>query len=95
MWRFPAWSERAKHGPFLRGLDEEMCVRRYDSHVNRYHHCTAVFSPCGRFVATGSEDHTAYIYDTRSSNFLHKLPRHSETVLNVAFNPANPEVKTH
>uniref|UniRef100_A0A8C1ZEA0 WD repeat-containing protein 27 n=1 Tax=Cyprinus carpio TaxID=7962 RepID=A0A8C1ZEA0_CYPCA len=70
------------------------CVRRYDSHVNRYHHCTAVFSPCGRFIATGSEDHTAYIYDTRSSNFLHKLPRHSETVLNVAFNPANPELLT-
>ncbi|XP_043110985.1 WD repeat-containing protein 27 [Puntigrus tetrazona] len=70
------------------------CVRRYDSHINRCHHCTAVFSPCGRFIATGSEDHSAYIYDTRSSNFLHKLPRHSETVLNVAFNPANPELLT-
>ncbi|ROL49689.1 WD repeat-containing protein 27 [Anabarilius grahami] len=68
------------------------CVRRYESHVNRCHHCTAAFSPCGRFIATGSEDHCAYIYDTRSSNFLHKLQRHSETVLNVAFNPANPEV---
>ncbi|XP_059373212.1 WD repeat-containing protein 27-like isoform X1 [Carassius carassius] len=70
------------------------CVRRYESHVNRCHHCTAAFSPCGRFIATGSEDHSAYIYDTRSSNFLHKLPRHSETVLNVAFNPANPELLT-
>ncbi|XP_048061417.1 WD repeat-containing protein 27 isoform X2 [Megalobrama amblycephala] len=67
------------------------CVRRYESHINRCHHCTAAFSPCGRFIATGSEDHCAYIYDTRSSNFLHKLQRHSETVLNVAFNPANPE----
>lgn len=70
------------------------CVRRYDNHVNRCHHCTAVFSPCGRFIAAGSEDHSAYIYDTRSSNFLHKLQRHSETVLNVAFNPANPELLT-
>uniref|UniRef100_A0A673KD09 Uncharacterized protein n=1 Tax=Sinocyclocheilus rhinocerous TaxID=307959 RepID=A0A673KD09_9TELE len=67
------------------------CVRRYESHVNRCHHCTAAFSPCGRFIATGSEDHSTYIYDTRSSNFLHKLPRHTETVLNVAFNPAKPE----
>uniref|UniRef100_A0A672QJ36 Uncharacterized protein n=1 Tax=Sinocyclocheilus grahami TaxID=75366 RepID=A0A672QJ36_SINGR len=67
------------------------CVRRYESHVNRCHHCTAAFSPCGRFIATGSEDHSTYIYDTRSSNFLHKLPRHSETVLNVAFNPNIPE----
>ncbi|XP_077092701.1 WD repeat-containing protein 27 isoform X4 [Siphateles boraxobius] len=70
------------------------CVRRYESHVNRCHNCTAAFSPCGRFIATGSEDHCAYIYDTRSSNFLHKLQRHSETVLNVAFNPANPELLT-
>ncbi|RXN05054.1 WD repeat-containing 27 isoform X2 [Labeo rohita] len=67
------------------------CIRRYESHVNRCHHCTAAFSPCGRFITTGSEDHSAYVYDTRSSNFLHKLPRHSETVLNVAFNPASPE----
>ncbi|KAK2896923.1 hypothetical protein Q8A67_011411 [Cirrhinus molitorella] len=70
------------------------CVRRYEGHVNRCHHCTASFSPCGRFIATGSEDHSAYIYDMRSSNFLHKLPRHSETVVNVAFNPANPELLT-
>ncbi|RXN10557.1 WD repeat-containing 27 isoform X2 [Labeo rohita] len=70
------------------------CIRRYESHVNRCHHCTAAFSPCGRFITTGSEDHSAYVYDTRSSNFLHKLPRHSETVLNVAFNPASPEIET-
>ncbi|XP_056326612.1 WD repeat-containing protein 27 [Danio aesculapii] len=70
------------------------CVRRYESHVNRCLHCTAAFSPCGRFIATGSEDHSAYIYDTRSSIFLHKLQRHSETVLNVAFNPAKPELLT-
>ncbi|KAI7804122.1 putative WD repeat-containing protein 27 [Triplophysa rosa] len=72
-------------------LRSARCVRRYESHVNRCHQCTATFSPCGRFIATGSEDHSAYIYDTRSSGFLHKLQRHSDTVLNVAFNPANPE----
>lgn len=70
------------------------CVRRYESHVNRCHQCTAAFSPCGRFIATGSEDQSAYIYDTRSSGFLHKLQRHSDTVLNVTFNPANPELLT-
>uniref|UniRef100_A0A671QMJ4 WD repeat domain 27 n=1 Tax=Sinocyclocheilus anshuiensis TaxID=1608454 RepID=A0A671QMJ4_9TELE len=80
-------SSTVTDGLKLWDLRTARCVCRYDSHVNRYHHCTAVFSPCGRFIA--------YIYDTRSSNFLHKLPRHSETVLNVAFNPANPEVKTY
>lgn len=40
------------------------CVRRYESHVNRCHHCTAVFSPCGRFIATGSEDHCVSTFNT-------------------------------
>lgn len=35
----------------------------------------------------------AYIYDIRSSRYLHKLHRHSDTVLRVAFNPATPEVR--
>ncbi|XP_019902051.2 WD repeat-containing protein 27 isoform X2 [Esox lucius] len=32
------------------------CVRRFENHVNRCHPCTAAFSPCGRFIASGSED---------------------------------------
>ncbi|XP_029031160.1 WD repeat-containing protein 27 isoform X3 [Betta splendens] len=34
----------------------------------------------------------AYVYDIRSSGYLHKLQRHSDTVLSVTFNPATPEV---
>ncbi|XP_063047396.1 WD repeat-containing protein 27 [Engraulis encrasicolus] len=70
------------------------CVRRYESHVNRCHPCSAAFSACGRFIATGSEDNSAYVYDIRSSSYLHKLPRHTDTVLTVAFNPATPELLT-
>ncbi|KAJ8359773.1 hypothetical protein SKAU_G00162980 [Synaphobranchus kaupii] len=33
----------------------------------------------------------AYIYDIRSCTYLHKLQRHSDAALNVAFNPAKPE----
>ncbi|XP_037549125.1 WD repeat-containing protein 27 [Nematolebias whitei] len=36
----------------------------------------------------------AYVYDIRSSTYLHKLQRHSDTVLSVAFNPATPELLT-
>lgn len=32
------------------------CVRRYEGHLNRVHPCGLAFSPCGRFIATGSED---------------------------------------
>uniref|UniRef100_A0A4W5P8X0 Uncharacterized protein n=1 Tax=Hucho hucho TaxID=62062 RepID=A0A4W5P8X0_9TELE len=70
------------------------CVRRYENHLNRCHPCTAAFSPCGRFIASGSEDNCAYVYDIRSSSYLHKLQRHSDTILNVTFNPATPEVRT-
>ncbi|XP_021170339.2 WD repeat-containing protein 27 [Fundulus heteroclitus] len=70
------------------------CVRRYENHVNRCHPCSLAISPCGRFIASGSEDKCAYVYDIRSSTYLHKLQRHSDTVLTVAFNPATPELLT-
>uniref|UniRef100_A0A8C5EDJ1 WD repeat domain 27 n=1 Tax=Gouania willdenowi TaxID=441366 RepID=A0A8C5EDJ1_GOUWI len=69
------------------------CVRRYENHLIRSHPCSSAISPCGRLIATGSEDNCAYVYDIRSSSFLHKLHKHSDTVLSVAFNPAIPEVR--
>nr|XP_020458908.1 WD repeat-containing protein 27 isoform X2 [Monopterus albus] len=69
------------------------CVRRYENHLNRCHPCSAAISPCGKFIASGSEDSYAYVYDVRSSSYLHKLQRHSDTVLSVTFNPAMPEVQ--
>ncbi|KAL4641228.1 WD repeat-containing protein 27 isoform X1 [Arapaima gigas] len=70
------------------------CVQRFESHHNRCHPCTTAFSPCGRYIATGSEDSAAYLYDIRSSGYLQKLQRHSDVVLNVAFNPSIPEVSS-
>ncbi|KAM4607485.1 WD repeat-containing protein 27 [Polymixia lowei] len=70
------------------------CVRRYENHLNRCHPCTSAISPCGRFIASGSEDNCGYVYDIRSSSYLHKLPKHSDTVLCVTFNPAAPELLT-
>ncbi|XP_076599627.1 WD repeat-containing protein 27 [Chaetodon auriga] len=70
------------------------CVRRYENHLNRCHPCSSAISPCGRFIASGSEDNCAYVYDIRSSSYLHKLQKHSDTVLSVAFNPATPELLT-
>ncbi|XP_074531549.1 WD repeat-containing protein 27 isoform X2 [Halichoeres trimaculatus] len=32
------------------------CVRRFENHLNRCHPCSSAISPCGRFIATGSED---------------------------------------
>ncbi|XP_078129687.1 WD repeat-containing protein 27 isoform X2 [Sander vitreus] len=70
------------------------CVRRYENHLNRCHTCSSAISPCGRFIASGSEDNCAYVYDIRSSRYLHRLQKHSDTVLSVTFNPATPELLT-
>ncbi|KAG7230144.1 hypothetical protein INR49_009864, partial [Caranx melampygus] len=70
------------------------CVRRYENHLNRCHPCSSAISPCGQFIASGSEDNCAYVYDVRSSSYLHKLQKQSDTVLSVAFNPAKPELLT-
>ncbi|XP_075059619.1 WD repeat-containing protein 27 isoform X2 [Mixophyes fleayi] len=32
------------------------CVRRFEGHINRYQSCGVAVSPCGRFIACGSED---------------------------------------
>ncbi|XP_029377651.1 WD repeat-containing protein 27 [Echeneis naucrates] len=70
------------------------CVRRYENHLNRCHPCSSAISPCGRFIASGSEDNCAYVYDIRNSSYLHKLQKQSDTVISVAFNPAIPELLT-
>uniref|UniRef100_A0A8C5QDS0 WD repeat domain 27 n=1 Tax=Leptobrachium leishanense TaxID=445787 RepID=A0A8C5QDS0_9ANUR len=68
------------------------CVRRFEGHVNRYQPCGVAISPCGRFIACGSEDRCAYIYEMRSSTYLQKLPGHTESVISVAFNPSSSQV---
>eukprot|EP00048_Salpingoeca_helianthica_P012424 m.180239 g.180239 ORF g.180239 m.180239 type:complete len:306 (-) comp15374_c0_seq17:235-1152(-) len=44
--------------------DLPRCVRRFDSHTARQP-VSAAFSPCGRYVACGSEDRAVYLYDIR------------------------------
>ncbi|XP_029687621.1 WD repeat-containing protein 27-like [Takifugu rubripes] len=70
------------------------CTRRYENHVNRVHPCSAAISACGRFIATGSEDNCAYVYDIRSSGYLHKLQNFSNPVLSVGFHPATTQLMT-
>ncbi|XP_055495210.1 WD repeat-containing protein 27 isoform X1 [Leucoraja erinacea] len=69
-------------------------VRRYEGHVNRCQHCGIALSPCGRFLATGSEDKCAYLFELSSSNYIHKLTGHTETVINVAFSSSTPKLTT-
>uniref|UniRef100_A0A8D2PFA1 WD repeat-containing protein 27 n=1 Tax=Zosterops lateralis melanops TaxID=1220523 RepID=A0A8D2PFA1_ZOSLA len=71
------------------------CERRFEGHSSRCYPCGIAVSPCGRFIASGSDDKYAYIYEMRSSTFLHKLGRHTESVINVSFNPSSPKLQNY
>lgn len=70
------------------------CVRCFQGHPNRSYPCGAAFSPCGRLVACGAEDRHAYVYEMGSSSFLYRLAGHTDTIAEVAFNPAAPQLVT-
>ncbi|XP_068795215.1 WD repeat-containing protein 27 isoform X3 [Struthio camelus] len=68
------------------------CERRFEGHISRCHPCGIAVSPCGRFIASGSDDKSAYIYEMHSSTFSHKLGGHTESVINVTFSPSSPQL---
>ncbi|MEJ1275477.1 WD repeat domain 27 [Cricetulus griseus] len=74
--------------------DIRRCVRRFEGHPNRCYPCGVAFSPCGRLMACGAEDRHAYVYEMGSSSFLYRLAGHTDTVTEVAFNPAAPQVQS-
>ncbi|XP_031565676.1 WD repeat-containing protein 27-like [Actinia tenebrosa] len=73
-------------------LRTNRCVRRYEGHVNRSHPTGIAISPCSRYIATGSEDRSVYLFDVRGSSFCHRLTGHTEVVADVAFHPAHSEL---
>ncbi|XP_027626220.1 WD repeat-containing protein 27 [Tupaia chinensis] len=70
------------------------CERRFVGHPNRCCPCGVALSPCGRFVACGAEDRHAYLYETASCTFSHRLAGHADTVSAVAFSPSAPQLAT-
>ncbi|KAL8015290.1 putative quinoprotein amine dehydrogenase, beta chain [Plasmopara halstedii] len=70
------------------------CVMRFCQHKNRVHTLGVNFSPCMRYVATGSEDQAAYIYDIRTGRQLVRLTGHTDVVTSVAFSPLYPQLAT-
>nr|XP_048277424.1 WD repeat-containing protein 27 isoform X3 [Myodes glareolus] len=70
------------------------CVRCFEGHPHRCYPCGVAFSPCGRLVGCGAEDRHAYVYEMGSNSFLYRLAGHTDTVTEVAFNPAAPQLAT-
>ena len=53
------------------GRDKVAAVARLVEHSNRRERIGLAFSPCMRYLATGSEDRIAYIYDLRNDGPVH------------------------
>ncbi|GFS28272.1 WD repeat-containing protein 27 [Trichonephila inaurata madagascariensis] len=60
----------------------------YKEHKCRSYPCSAGFSPCGKYIATGSENKSVYIYDLRQISNCHKLMEPQVDVFtSIAFSP--------
>ncbi|KAM6280972.1 WD repeat-containing protein 27 [Porphyrio hochstetteri] len=70
------------------------CERRFEGHSSRCYPCGIAVSPCGRFIASGSDDKCAYLYEMHSSTFSHKLGGNADSVINVTFSPSSPQLTT-
>lgn len=47
------------------------------------------------YLASGSEDKTAYVYDLRQATVLHRLRgMHGDAVMDVCYSPLHPQLAT-
>mgnify|MGYP003732484287 FL=1 len=78
-------------------LRSQNAVARFSAHACRRDPTTIAFSPCMRYLATGSEDKAAYVYDVRragAEDAVWKCRGARETVACVAFSPLHPQLAT-
>ncbi|KAK6172448.1 hypothetical protein SNE40_016095 [Patella caerulea] len=71
-------------------LRTNKCVQRFEGHVNKAIPCGLAISPCGQYLASGSEDKLTYLFDVRTGTYCDRLRGHSDVVSTVAFHPAKP-----
>ncbi|XP_035228525.1 WD repeat-containing protein 27-like isoform X1 [Stegodyphus dumicola] len=57
--------------------------------------CGAAFSACGKYIASGSEDKSVFVYDLRQITHAYRLNDHQmDIVTSVAFVPKNSQILT-
>ncbi|XP_071111369.1 WD repeat-containing protein 27-like [Haliotis cracherodii] len=68
----------------------QRCVQRLEGHLNQAHTCGLALSPCGKYLATGSEDRLVYVFDLRAGTYCDRLRGNTDVVTDVTFHPAQP-----
>ncbi|ESO83374.1 hypothetical protein LOTGIDRAFT_169443 [Lottia gigantea] len=66
------------------------CVQRFEGHQNKALQCGIAISPCGQYLASGSEDKLTYIFDIRTGTYCERLRGHTDVVSTVCYHPAKP-----
>ena len=69
------------------------CVNHFDVHINRCLPAKVSFSPDSFYVAVGSEDKSALVYDLRMNGTIQKYGVFSDSVTNAQFNPRKSQVR--
>ena len=75
-------------------LRQPTAVARLSTHVNRREAVECAISPCLQYLAVGSEDFKARVYDMVAGKELMKLPTSKDVVSSVAWNPLTPQLAT-
>lgn len=69
-------------------------VQILQGHLINAHACQVSFSPCGNYIASGSEDKMVYIYDLRKGTYCNRLRGHNEVVTCVDYHPMGSMLAT-
>ena len=68
------------------------CVRTFAQHKNAQIQCGLALSPCLRYLASGSEDKSYYLYDLRMGSLMMRVRGVTDAVTCLAFNPLHPQM---
>ncbi|KAJ1340345.1 hypothetical protein BSLG_005047 [Batrachochytrium salamandrivorans] len=72
-----------------------LAALQLNGHVNKFADVRCSVSPCGQYIAAGSEDHHAYMYDIRMGRLVGKTRgNHGSVVTDVTFHPTQREMAT-
>jgi len=68
-------------------------VKTYTGHVNKVYCITATFSVTnGKYIVSGSEDNSVYLWDLQNKNMIQKLEGHTDTVISVSCHPIENKI---